>query len=417
MSAIILTLAALATAPPSRTPATHLHSLSQATQPRQHQLLFQPREEGVAYSEDNNGTVHYRFYFPHASSVVVALVKVCLVNRDGGTVPVASIGVAVPMTKHQDGMWVGTMSAPVGLQCVVLMVDGNPVLTPYLSIGCLHGLQRANYIDVPPPNPNQCVYAVRPSVEHGIVAHNYLKSYTMDTIEEVLIYLPPSYHKASSATRHYPVLYLLHDDREYPVNCVQQGKVNVIADNLIADGKMTEMIIVMKSSASPGANGEFPPCDPAQLCEDLTEDIIPYVDNHYRTEADRDNRAIAGLYMGSIQVSRLCMTHHDLFAYAGMFSGFLSSNWNGFGTDSDHIEALRHDPSVFQAAMKVLFRCIGDDTTHRAAFEADDALLAELGVACERRIYVGSHSWEVWRQAAADFLPMLFKGPNFLPRH
>ncbi|CAJ1988408.1 4-beta-xylanase z precursor-like protein [Leishmania donovani] len=420
MSAIIITPVAPATTPPTRTPAMHLHSFSQPTQAQQQQqqLLFRPRcEEGVTYSEDNNGTVHYRFYLPHASSVVVAPVKVCLVDSDGGTVPVASIGAAAPMTKHQDGVWVGTVSAPVGLQCVVLMVDGNPVLTPHLSIGCLHGLQRANYIDVPPPNPNRCVYAMRPSVEHGMVAHNYLTSYTMDTTEEVLIYVPPSYHKASSATRRYPVLYLLHDDREYPMNCVQQGKVNVIADNLIADGKMTEMIIVMKSSVSARANGECIPCDAAKLCEDLTEDIIPYVDNHYRTEADRDNRAIAGLYMGSIQASRLCITRHDLFAYAGMFSGFLRSNWNGISTDSDHIEALRRDPVAFQTAMKVLFRCIGDDNTHRAAFEADDALLAELGVACERRIYAGSHSWQVWRQAAADFLPMLFKDLSFLPRH
>lgn len=201
------------------------------------------------------------------------------------------------------------------------------------------------------------------------------------------------------------------------MNCVQQGKVNVIADNLIPDGKMTEMIIVMKSSVSARANGECLPCDAAQLCEDLTEDIIPYVDNHYRTDADRDNRAIAGLYMGSIQASRLCITRHDLFAYPGMFSGFLSSNWNGIGTDSDHIEALRCDPAAFQAAMKVLFRCIGDDNTYRAAFEADNALLAELGAACERRIYAGSHSWQVWRQAAADFPPMLFKDLSFLPRH
>lgn len=160
----------------------------------------------MTYSEDSNGTAHYRFHLSHASSVVVAPVKNCLVDSDGGTVPVASMGAAVPMTKHQDGVWVGSVPASVGLQCVVLMVDGNPVLTPHLSTGCLHGLQQANYIDVPPPNPNRCVYAMRPSVEHGMVAHDYLTFYTMDTTEEVLIYVSPSYHKASSATRRYPVL-------------------------------------------------------------------------------------------------------------------------------------------------------------------------------------------------------------------
>ncbi|KAG5480039.1 hypothetical protein LSCM1_06460 [Leishmania martiniquensis] len=398
---------------PSRASATHLPSFDHPSQPQQQQLLFQPRcEEGVTYSKENHGTVHYRFYLPHAISVAVAPVKVHLVKRGGCIVPMASIGVAVPMTRQQDGVWVGTMFAPVGLQCVVLMVDGSPVLTPHLSIGYLHGLQRANYVDVPPSNPKVCIYAPRSSVEHGTVAHNYVTSFTMDTIEEVLIYVPPSYHKAGSATRRYPVLYLLHDDREQAICCVQQGKVNVIADNLIASGAMREMIIVMKSSVCSSPDGECLPYDTARMCEDLTEDIIPYIDNHYRTEADRDNRAIAGLCMGSVQASRLCMTRHDLFAYAGVFSGLLHTSWSGTGADDDHIDALRSDPEAFQASMKVLFRCIGDGDTLRPLFKADDALLAELGVACERRVYTGSNSWQVWRQAAADFLPMLFKDLN-----
>ncbi|KAG5480758.1 hypothetical protein CUR178_05893 [Leishmania enriettii] len=420
MSTVVVTAASPTSAQPlalpSRTSATHLPSFDQPAEPQQ-QLLFQTCcEEGVTYSKDSHGTVDYRFYFPHASSVAVAPVKVHLVEKGGCTVPVASIGVAAPMARHQDGVWVGATSAPVGLQCVVLMVDGSPVLTPHLSIGYLHGLQRANYIDVPPPNPSPCIYALRPSVEHGTVSHGYVTSYTMDTTEEVLIYVPPSYHKAGNATRRYPVLYLLHDDREQVINCIQHGKANVIADNLIASGAMREMIIVMKSSVCSNSNGECPPCDAARMCEDLTEDIIPYIDNHYRTEADRDNRAIAGLCMGSIHASRLCMTRHDLFAYAGVFSGLLHTSWSGIGAD-DHIEALRRDPVAFQASMKVLFRCIGDDDTFRVLFEVDDALLAELGVPCERRVYTGSYSWQVWRQAAADFLPMLFKDLNSPCRH
>ncbi|KAG5506483.1 hypothetical protein JKF63_05986 [Porcisia hertigi] len=425
MSTIAVTAASPTTAvvsatPPPRTHASQELHLSEPAQSEQRQLLLRSRlEEGVTYkNDDDNGTVHYQFYLPHASSVAIAPVKVGLVDRGDGAVPVASIGTPVCMTKHQDGMWATSTSAPVGLQCVVLMVDGHSVLTPHLSIGCLHGFQRANYIDVPPPNPKLCIYAIRPCTEHGTVAHNYVTSYTMETTEEVLIYAPPSYHKAGSATRRYPVLYLLHDNSENEMNAIRQGKVNVIADNLIADGKITEMIIVMKSSVSPRIDGAcLLPCDVARLCKDLTDDIIPYIDSHYRTEADCHNRAIAGVSLASMLAIRLCITRYDLFAYGGIFSGLPHTGWSFTGTNSDYMDTLRRDPAAFQAAMKVLFRGISDDDTHTAIFEADDVLLAELGVACERRIYACSHSWQMWRQAAVDFLPMLFKGLNSPPRH
>ncbi|CAJ1024468.1 hypothetical protein Q4I30_003555 [Leishmania utingensis] len=206
------------------------------------------------------------------------------------------------------------------------------------------------------------------SAEHGTVAHNYVTFYTMDTTEEVLIYMPPSYHKPGSETRLYPVLYLLHNDCEQAMNCVQEGKVNIIVN-----GKIT-IVIVMKSSVSTRGDGECLPCDADHLCEDLTKDSMPQIDSHYRTEADCDNCTIVSLYTYFIKISRLCTTRHDLFAYAGVLSGFLRTSWNSGSTDGDHIDDL---------------------CRHRAVFESDDALLAELGEACERRIYAGLHSWQV----------------------
>ncbi|KAK7195537.1 putative esterase [Novymonas esmeraldas] len=409
--------AALSRTSSPRTATSHLlylsHSAPASPQPQpqpQPSLLPRSGREGVTYG---NGTAHYRFLFPHATSVAVATVLAHRVLCPGGPLPAPfTIDATTLLSPQQGGLWTGSVCVPGGLHHVVLLVDGCPVLTPHLHIGHSHGLDQVNYIDVPPPSDaRSCVNAARPSVEHGTVAHNYVASYTTETTEEILVYLPPSYHKAGSATRRYPVLYLLHDDRERAMNCTQLGKVNVIADNLIADGAMAEMIIVMMSGIHAGVDGAGLLFDVPQMCEDLTEDIIPYIDNHYRTKADRDNRAIAGLSMGSMQTSRLCMTRHDLFAYAGVFSGFLRARWSGIGTaDDDHIDVLRRDPAAFQAAMRVFFRCMGDDDTFRAVFEEDDALLADLGVACERRMYAGPHSWQVWRQAAADFLPLLFKG-------
>ncbi|GET88173.1 endo-1,4-beta-xylanase z precursor-like protein [Leishmania tarentolae] len=285
------------------------------------------------------------------------------------------------------------MSTPTGRQCVILMLDGPPCadappqhwIPAWIPAGKLH-----RHPSTEPEAMRLRHAALRGSRDDGPQRPDTLCN--GHSRRDSCIHVsppPPSHHKASSATRRHTVLHLLHDGREYAMNCVQQGKVNVTADNLISDG-MTEIIIIMKSSMSTRPNGECSPCDTAQLCKELTVDITPYIDSRYRTEADRGSRAIASLHMGSIQASELCMIRYDLFAYASVFSGF-----------------LRCDPAAFQAAMKVLFRCIDDDT-HHAALEADDALLAELSVTCKRRIYAGLHSWQVWRQAAVAFLSMLF---------
>lgn len=44
-----------------------------------------------------------------------------------------------------------------------------------------------------------------------------------------------------------------------------------------------------------------------------------------------------------------------------------------------------------------------------ASFENDDELLESIEVKSIRKIYEGKHVWSVWRQAAHDFLPLLFK--------
>ncbi|KPA75262.1 endo-14-beta-xylanase z precursor-like protein [Leptomonas pyrrhocoris] len=408
MSTATINPAPLQTAPwTSPTQAPHLasHQSPPAVPPSP---AFPLRdEEGVTYVGDAAGTVHYHFYFPKASFVSVVPSSTTTLEGDVDEAR-TTVHPAVALKKQMGGAWWGEAAYSVGLHKVFLLVDGRAVLTPHLPVTCERNEELVNYIDVPPPDESNNYYLMRPRTEHGSVAQEYITSYTTDTVEEVLVYLPPSYHKPSSATRRYPVLYLLHDDRNHGMGSLQHGKVNIIADNLIADGKMTDMIIVMKNNAN-GLYADPLTHDITQMCDDLTEDIIPYIDNRYRTLADRDHRAIAGLSMGSMHASRLSITRPDLFAYAGIFSGFMRTLWSDISTNDDHMDVLRRDPAAYQSAMKVLFRCIGDEDEFISRFEEDDAILAELGVKCTRRIYKGPHSWHVWRQAGSDFLTMIFK--------
>jgi enterochelin esterase-like enzyme len=53
----------------------------------------------------------------------------------------------------------------------------------------------------------------------------------------------------------------------------------------------------------------------------VLKDLIPMIDANYRTRADRDNRAIAGLSMGAGQALRIGLAHLDTFSAVGAFSG------------------------------------------------------------------------------------------------
>ena len=64
---------------------------------------------------------------------------------------------------------------------------------------------------------------------------------------------PPGY--AQHPSRRYPVFYLQHGGGEDERVWFEMGRTNVILDNLIAEGKVKPMIVVMETSATPGASG------------------------------------------------------------------------------------------------------------------------------------------------------------------
>jgi len=55
--------------------------------------------------------------------------------------------------------------------------------------------------------------------------------------------------------------------------------------------------------------------------EVFIDELIPMIDSTYRTIADREHRAMAGLSMGGMQTFQIAMKHLDKFAYIGGFSG------------------------------------------------------------------------------------------------
>lgn len=137
------------------------------------------------------------------------------------------------------------------------------------------------------------------------------------------IYLPANY----SEDKKYNVLYLLHgiggDENEWGMYN-DESKVKAMMDNLTYYGDIDSFIVVTPNGKA-SESGSIPSF--YSFGDELRNDLIPYIDSHFSTYADRDHRACAGLSMGGMQTINIgigqCV---DLFSYYGAFSAAPTSN-------------------------------------------------------------------------------------------
>lgn len=331
-------------------------------------------DQGFCYLPD--GKVRLRLVFPQA-----------------GRVEIDQFGKISPLKKTADGAWEGDLDLGRGFQYLFVKVDGNDVLSPYLPIGfgCCRPM---NYLDAPLDDgvPKDLCPA-----ERGAVERRYYDSAVSGRTESCLVYLPPCYDPAVR----YPVLYLQHGYGENETGWVYQGRVNRIADNLIREGKVEPMIIVMGNGMT--RNDERK--DNLLFPEILLKDLIPYIEKNYPVIADAAHRAMAGLSMGSYQTSYVTLKNPDLFGYAGIFSGFVTSPFPV--KDNSHLDLL-NDAERFHASFRLFYRAMGTEDSFFSHFESDDVLFESKGLRTERMMFPGGHEWNVWRRCIADFLPRLF---------
>jgi enterochelin esterase family protein len=117
--------------------------------------------------------------------------------------------------------------------------------------------------------------------------------------------------------------------------------------------------------------------------------------------------------MGSIHTSVAVLRHPELFAWAGIFSGFVQPIPILRG-DVDYMQTLE-DPEAVKTYYKLFFRAIGDEDVFLDRFQSDKEFLENKGLSPDKwdahveRLYPGTHDWNVWRLCARDFLSMIFK--------
>lgn len=316
------------------------------------------------------------------------------------------------LTKDENGVWTGE-SAPQdeGFHYYQLWIDGAAVPDPG-SIYFYGASRWGSGIDI--PAKDQEFYALK-NVPHGQIREHLYFSKSNNSTRRCFIYTPPEYDK--DPAKRYPVLYLQHGGGEDETGWPNQGKTNLIMDNLIAEGKVKPFIIVMDNGTwrMPGQDrpprpgersaGTWPPPGWADgFKKTLLEDIIPMIDSNYRTLADQQNRAMAGLSMGGMQTRIITLANPDVFSYVGIFSG-----------GSISMDDVNNTPG-FKEKIKLLFVSYGSrelengKTRFGGYPKADTDSLKNTGV--NTHFYISlltAHEWQSWRRSLYEFAQLLFK--------
>jgi enterochelin esterase family protein len=313
-------------------------------------------------------------------------------------------GKPFPLTKDKDGLWSGISEpAEPGFYYYELIVDGVAVNDPG-SQTYFGWARETSGLDIPGPLYDFC--DVKP-VPHGEVRSRTYESKTTGTARRALVYTPPSYDRDPSVR--YPVLYLQHGSGESERSWSQQGRASFILDNLIAEKLAVEMIVVMElgyatragAAPGPGSRGN-------EAFEELVvNDLVPMIDATYRTRADRDSRAIAGLSMGGGQAVRIGLGHSDLFASVAALSGGAAGGANG--SRPDGIAKAIADPAAFNSRTRLFWIGCGEQDGGYARTKETHEALEKAGVTHAWFETAGGHEWGVWRQSLRDLAQKLFK--------
>jgi enterochelin esterase family protein len=196
------------------------------------------------------------------------------------------------MTKDDKGLWsitLGPVEPDIYPYCFI--VDGIQVADPKNSwIFPNEGFQNS-LVEIPAETPQ--VYSVQ-NVPHGTVSYRYYYSNELGT-RTILIYTPPGYGQALNEK--YPVFFLLHGTTDTEETWTKVGRVNIILDNLIFQGKAKPMIIVMPyGRAYPvisKGSGSLRNWDNLQeFQKDFKNYILPFVEKNYRVKTDRESRPL-----------------------------------------------------------------------------------------------------------------------------
>lgn len=346
-------------------------------------------QPGKEYPQVNSqGRIKFRIVAPEAKSVGTTF-------RD-----------STDFVRGEDGAWIG-YSRPLdeGFHYYELVIDGAKVPDPN-SKYYFGAMRWGSGVEI--PAHDQEFYALK-NVPHGQVREVYFHSPSTNSERRAFVYTPPEYD--SDTSKKYPVLYLQHGWGENEYGWSVQGYAGLIMDNLIAEQKVKPFLIVMTYGMTNEVQmGQLQNFDIRDFEKVLVDELVPYVDSHFRTLTDQPNRAMAGLSMGSMETKQITLRNLDKFSHIGLFSGATISK-----DDAEKTEGFRD--KVQLVFVSYGSKEVQGGQTRRGGNPADS--IEQLkGFGINAHYYLSpetAHEWQTWRRSLKEFAPLLFRGDKKEP--
>lgn len=236
-----------------------------------------------------------------------------------------------------------------------------------------------------PPSPTPTITPLGCLTQPGRVEQGVVQETTPP--QEYLIYLPPCYDEMSD--QRYPVLYLLHGQTYTDDQWLRLGAVEVM-DRLFLENEFSTYIIIFPDDrywnvqAGPGFG------------QRLVDYLVPYIDQNYRTLADREHRAIGGLSRGAGWALRLGLQRWELFGTMGLHS--LAAFRDDRPFLEDWLEAIPSEnwPNIFIDT--------GESDSELGFNSLFESSLIQLGIPHEWHLYPGAHDEAYWSAHVEEYL-------------
>lgn len=321
-----------------------------------------------------DGTTVFSIYAPKAVNVSVT----------GDGIPFSGV-----RSREVNGVWSfevpGIAAGPIRYNFVV---DGIQVFDPkYPKYGEMKPVVVAG--------TQEEMFWSQKDVPHGAMAQVYYKSNTTGTTRRMHVWTPAGYN---ASTDKLPVFYLIHGGGDNDASWPGIGAAGNILDNLLAEGKMVPMIVVMPDGSI--AVDTF--------VDDFVNDLIPYVEKNYRVKKGAANTALAGLSQGGLEVTESFMKHPELFGYINvMSSGWFVTNKQMY---EENTKRLHEVAPVLKKTVKYLkFTVGGEEDAAHPNCAGMMKVFDECGLKYSYSETPGGHTWYVWRHDLYNFAPEIFK--------
>lgn len=318
-------------------------------------------------------------------------------------------GSSLQLVKGEKDIWSVTTSplAP-GIHDYSFEVDGTRMIDPS-NRNVKKWFTLASMVEIPGTPPLLTEFQ---NVPHGVVQQLIYTSKSVGHSRPVIVYTPPGYTPISDET--YPLIILMHGFGDDESAWTDVGRVHLIADNLLAAGKIKRCVIAMPyGHPVPPPFGKRPEnyfAENNDLYEkDITADLLPFLESEFKVRSNAEDRSIVGLSMGGGHAIDTGLKNIDKFSSIGAFSA-AAPQAEKDGVPVENLAAkypAMFGPNPSANKLQHFFIPIGDRDFLLDRNQQFVSILNEQGVRHEFKMTSGGHEWKLWRDYVAEFLQMV----------